>query len=431
MTAPGYVQSYPANPVYGGGYPSNRPPAPPALPPRQPSEGGWKMSTRRPPMQMSMPVPQQHPSRPPNQMYPQQQHQYPSMPSPSHSMPYPPPQHLPINRPDVATYPLHPPISPGFPQTMDHQRPSPVEPVSPLHSYPPPATPTHIQHHPHHSMYPPPISTNPMLPHDHSQSDTDLVSSPLYPPPSSSSSTMAITTTTTTCTTARPPPPPLPPRMTMPMPTPSRNGHRYQAFQPQVAYPPPGYFRPPSQDFISRFRSSTVQSFQSSAPPASTTVEQAEEELEEALKSTLRRFDSGKYTTSSSDTSDDEEEEQYDDDDTVATTPTQSSMKKLQEKPLPPTPPAAASRSTPPPPPIPALLSSVSRSFALQMKQVVSLRQLSFSNEYPNAFTGQEAVVSQFHECIKIKMLTCRVRIPCWICCRINCQIKSTCENIV
>lgn len=136
MTAPGYVQSYPANPVYGGGYPSNRPPAPPALPPRQPSEGGWKMSTRRPPMQMSMPVPQQHPSRPPNQMYPQQQHQYPSMPSPSHSMPYPPPQHLPINRPDVATYPLHPPISPGFPQTMDHQRPSPVEPVSPLHSYP-------------------------------------------------------------------------------------------------------------------------------------------------------------------------------------------------------------------------------------------------------------------------------------------------------
>ena len=144
----------------------------------------------------------------------------------------------------------------------------------------------------------------------------------------------------------------------------------------------------PSQDFISTYRPSTVQ------PSA---VKAAEDDHREAMRKSLRRNDSSKHTHSddSSDESDVEEE------------PKKSKMYH-SDKPLPPSPFAAeevtdtqdtedvgiivetvpAEGSTDP-----ALLSVLSKAFATKMKEVVTLRELSCSTEYPDAFTGAEAVV--------------------------------------
>lgn len=174
-----------------------------------------------------------------------------------------------------------------------------------------------------------------------------------------------------------------------PMPMPTRRPQQ-QTFEKPTSYPALESFKPPSQDYFSKFRSSTVQ-------PSSAAA--AEELHRASIRKSLHRENSGRYNMSSSDESDN-------DDDGY-----------LANKPLPPPPPPAA----PPPPDAdddeeekeqqlqqtnepdflteedstdPALMSVLSKAFVERIKDLANVRELASTDKHSHLFTGREAVVS-------------------------------------
>lgn len=339
---------YPPAPLHGAdtssGYPANfgYPPRPSVYPPAssQPFgvENGSESSSHAyglppqhsvsSPIRMSMPTP--HGSMAPtNPMHPSPQPMgYPSPYGPSYpphssslSSPIPqqaPPYHDAYGSPHKSTATLHHTPGSPYPQHMDGHNNTPrlsqQQLLSPRPSYP---------------IYSP---QRPFLPDQQTSSSL------------------------------RPVPPPL----SMPMPD---RWSRYQAAtQPAAIYPPPGFVRPPSEDYISKYRSSTVQPSLAAA---------AEEYHRESIRSSLRRASSHKHAASTP--SDDDDEDSY-----------------LYNKPLPPPPaPEQADEMDTVPSTDPALLSVISKLFVKRVKELKTMRELSFGNEHSDAFTGQEAVVSE------------------------------------
>lgn len=175
-----------------------------------------------------------------------------------------------------------------------------------------------------------------------------------------------------------------------PMPMPTRHPQQ-QTFEKPTSYPALESFRPPSQDYFSKFRSSTVQ-------PSSAAA--AEELHRASIRKSLHRENSGRYNMSSSDESDNEDDGY------------------LARKPLPPPPPAA-----PPPPGADeeeeeeeqqeqeqqdvatedestdaALMSVLSKVFVERIKDLANVRELASTDKHSHLFTGREAVVSSQQE---------------------------------
>ncbi|KAI7859105.1 CNH domain-containing protein [Circinella umbellata] len=402
-----------------GAYPPSPMGMPPHLPQQQPEQWRFSQGTRHP-QHLNMPMPQAFPSPQIPPPYPPRHSMAPYPPmsgSQGYPPPYPPLRSEPsglYNPPphpenNVAPYPPTQPPEPTSPYLPVHSEPH--SPYPPLHKDPPspyppmhqqePASPYPLGHQKPTSPYPPIQQHQPPYPPPHQQP---------YPP-----------------TNAYPfPRAPLqqvlPQRSGLQMPAPGR-WTGTQTYDQAMPYPPLEFIKAPSQDFISTYRPSTVQPSAASA---------AEDDHREAMRKSLRRNDSSKlrHSNDSSDSSDSSDESD------VEETPKKNKM-YLSDKPLPPAPsegegeeeettpdntddigiivetvPAEGSTD-------PALLSVLSKAFATKMKEVVTLRELSCSTEYPDAFTGAEAVDTVFdllcglyprEHCVKVlnAMIQCK-----------------------
>ncbi|KAI9493891.1 CNH domain-containing protein [Zychaea mexicana] len=427
-----------------GGYPPPPMPRPHQPPPplhhHQPHPEQWKYSQSRQPQHMAMPMPQAFP--PPQPAYPpyppQSMGAYPPMGGPpsggppssqGYPSPYPPrsqppgpyhsppqPEHsspkYPPAQPQEPTSPYPPvhlePHSPYPPMQQEPQSPypplhqEPTSPYLPMHQHEPPSPypPVHQQPPEPASPYPPmhpdqpppyPLESNPPYPPLHQKESLAP-----YPPPHQHQQQQ--------------PYPPLPPRVPLHqenmfpqraatafafrMPAPER-WTRTQTYHQAAPYPPLDYMKPPAQDFISTYRPSTVQP---------STARAADAHHRESMRKSLHRADSSKHHADSDDSSDESDIEQED---------VKEEEDYLSSKPLPPAPSVAAPAAATAPASIPsesaqeetvpaegstdpALLSVLSKAFAMKMKEVVSLRELSCSTEYRDAFTGFEAVDTVF-----------------------------------
>lgn len=207
---------------------------------------------------------------------------------------------------------------------------------------------------------------------------------------------------------APPPPPPYPPfradvpKAYMPMPVryPSQRRHAPPQFAQLPVYPPPGYFRPPEQDFINRYRSSTVQPSAAAAAEELHRTSMRRPNVRDKRKS-IRPYES--------DTDSDEDE--------VQTEVQEETF--LINKPLPP-PPSPTERvgtvSVAAAAPVLQAyahqdemvsvqlaakddtmdvhrLSELTRQFVESVKSLQGVRELSVLNNKKHSFTGQEAVV--------------------------------------
>ncbi|KAI8139232.1 hypothetical protein BJV82DRAFT_627692 [Fennellomyces sp. T-0311] len=413
---------------YAGGNIGGYPPAP--IPQHhQPQPEQWRYSARQP-HQMAMPAPQGYPPQPSFPQYPPHSMgpyppmsgapqgyppPYPPRPSPSSSYPsahrpepststpaYPPAQepHSPYPPMRPEPYPpahQHEPHSPYLPPRppVQHQEPHSPYPPANTETYPPAQEP-HSPYPPTNTeAYPPLHDEEPKSPYPPVRKDGP----PSYPParhePQPPYPPAHQEPTPPAHQEPYPPVAPYPPRVPLhqenlfpqragtafafQMPTPER-WNRSQTYDQAPPYPPVNYTKHSSQDFISTFRPSTVQ-------PSSAVF--ADNQHRESVKKSLKRFDSTKHTVSD-DSSDDSDAEE------------QARQQSGYSKPLPPAPeeeadgpvepetvPAEGSTD-------PALLSVLSKAFVTKMKETVSLRELSCSTEYPDAFTGAEAVDTVF-----------------------------------
>ncbi|KAG0184514.1 RHO1 GDP-GTP exchange protein 2 [Apophysomyces sp. BC1034] len=276
--------------------------------------------------------------------------------------------------------------------------------------YPPP---TGIDAVPQRPPPPPPSSAfrMPMPANYNGQAQTSPVLSSVYPPPDYQ--------------IHRTPPGSPGSRQTVP----TNDGYPYQQQQQPLAYPPPGYSRPPSQDYASNYRSTKIQesssvastpsSIESSSYSSIRTHRRTHSSLKHSVPTTIERPKYHQINTGggdkeeipfipvSPDTSDDEDtlyvEERKD------PVPVITPTKQI----VPPLPPAHVAENNNDEEEEKeeekvvekiddkdddtadyALLSVMSKQFVQRIKALEHVRELFCANEYPESFTGQEAVTA-------------------------------------